>query len=244
MYADANILFDLDTQLSFMDPALKGIYESTLIDHDSSQLATNLKGVPVQVSIPASLEKTLCVGGYFHKQKSFPFFLSRSESGANQYKSQLSFWAVILVPFSPRGVQTSAVAGQNWGRRRLSSTMALAANGTPSLRARRRRQLHRVPRERSLVVGHQAGERRRCYERRQAQNLLRNRLGIPSTAPPFIFRDDCVQSFDAWRQGRVSGSAAAQSPSKDVYFRQCQPKGRPCAYPQCEVGRAHNLVHT
>lgn len=49
MYADANILFDLDAQLSFMDPALKGVYESTLADHDSSQLASNLKGVPVRV---------------------------------------------------------------------------------------------------------------------------------------------------------------------------------------------------
>jgi hypothetical protein len=187
MYADANILFDLDTQLSFMDPALKGIYESTLIDHDSSQLASNLKGIPVQVSRPTSLEKTLCVWAVVRISKNRPC-LSRavpSQGGIYADFSCVSA-AVFFVAFSPRGVEASSVAGPNRGRRRLSSTMAHAAHGTPSLRARRRRHLHRVPRERSLVVGHQAGERRWCYERRQAQNLLRNRTSITSAAPPFL----------------------------------------------------------
>ena len=48
-YGDANIMFDLDLQLSFMEPALRAVLEAAITDHDSSQLAANLRGLPVML---------------------------------------------------------------------------------------------------------------------------------------------------------------------------------------------------
>lgn len=48
-YADANLLFDVDTQLSHAEPVIMHHSISTLAEHDVERLAANLVGIPVLV---------------------------------------------------------------------------------------------------------------------------------------------------------------------------------------------------
>jgi hypothetical protein len=44
VYGDANIIFHLDTSMSHLDPQLKWIMESTIIERDTAQMVSNIKG--------------------------------------------------------------------------------------------------------------------------------------------------------------------------------------------------------
>ena len=48
-YGDANILFDLDLQLAYMDPLLIAVHLAALHEHDNMQTSGNLKGQHVLV---------------------------------------------------------------------------------------------------------------------------------------------------------------------------------------------------
>ena len=49
IYGDANILFDMDLQLSYMDPLLIAVHLATIHEHDNTQTAGNLKYRPLFV---------------------------------------------------------------------------------------------------------------------------------------------------------------------------------------------------
>ena len=63
-YGDANILFDIDLQLSYMDPHLLAIHLSTIHEHDNTQSASNLKHMDLLVR-SGSADRT--VNPYFQR---------------------------------------------------------------------------------------------------------------------------------------------------------------------------------
>ena len=126
-YADANILFDLDLQLSFLEPALRAVLEATITDHDSSQLAANLRGLPVMLrtggddgSVPAyhtrrmaRLLLELGVNTTFVELPGKPHWWwdtnTESDGGVMHDDQMRAFYAHLEQPLPPFAVTTELV---------------------------------------------------------------------------------------------------------------------------------------